>query len=362
MISVTQSTPPAKHLSLPRCAPSRHILQHRIATQVSTMAVEPMCAVNVRTMQDLYRRLSALETWKEELPPQTLQTRKRRPCRATQGEVETVPTPPAGRHVIQSSSSCMTSVKRVSCKNAEDSEVDAPAAAHALVYNADVLSLVLQHLDLSQLMLIKSVCQSMARVVRRTVSSPSWLRATSGANLQAMRQAFASRSAIFQLPMRVCLERFDWASSRWHRSHGTLLELRAETAPQSIRQFDDDRDACCCRVHHVRFELDGEGAFEGTSRLFRGGSGLGETYDCSGWVPARSRAAGNELLDERHDMLEDADGLGLLRPVAMEAACRALGEIPLLGCRVSELVHSGGLFGDHGRPVAFCGRKRSRDK
>ena len=237
----------------------------------------------------------------------------------------------------------------------------ADAGGQSLVDSEDALSLVLQHLDLSQLMLIKSVCQSMARVVRRTVSSPSWLRATSGANLQAMRQAFASRSAIFQLPMRVCLERFDWASSRWHRSHGTLLELRAETAPQSIRQFDDDRDACCCRVHHVRFELDGEGAFEGTSRLFRGGSGLGETYDCSGWVPARSRAAGNELLDERHDMLEDADGLGLLRPVAMEAACRALGEIPLLGCRVSELVHSGGLFGDHGRPVAFCGRKRSRD-
>eukprot|EP00966_Prymnesium_polylepis_P325070 7381064-Prymnesium_polylepis.1 len=41
--------------------------------------------------------------------------------------------------------------------------------------------------------------------------------------------------------MRVCLERFDWASACWRRSYGTLRALTAELVPQSLRQFDDDR-------------------------------------------------------------------------------------------------------------------------
>lgn len=222
------------------------------------------------------------------------------------------------------------------------SEARAPSAAQALVDSGDLLPLVLQHLDLPQLLLAKPVCRAVARAARRTVCSPSWLRAASCTNLHALRLAFAAKSIGFKLPMRVCLERFDWASACWRRSYGTLRALTAELAPQSIRQFDDDREACCCRVRHIRFELDGEGAFEGTSRLFKGGSGLGPAYDCSGWVPTRAHAAGSDLHDDRHDVLEDADGLGLLRPVAMEASCEAVGEPPLLGCRVSELVHSGG--------------------
>ena len=240
------------------------------------------------------------------------------------------------------------------------SEARAPSAAQALVDSGDLLPLVLQHLDLPQLLLAKPVCRAVAQAARRTVCDPSWLRVASCTNLGALRRAFAARSTDFRLPMRVCLERFDWISACWRRSYGTLRALTAELVPQSLRQFDDDREACSCRVRHIRFELDGEGAFEGTNRLFRGGSGLGPRYDCSGWVPTRAHAAGNDLHDERHDVLEDADGLGLLRPVAMEASCEAAGEPPLLGCRLSELVHNGGLTGARGESVVWCFRKRPR--
>ena len=221
-----------------------------------------------------------------------------------------------------------------------------------VVDNGDLLALVLQHLDLPQLMLIKPVCRAVAQAARRIVYAPSWLRAVSCTNLSALRQTFAAKSTDFRLPMRVCLERFDWTSACWRRSYGTLRALTAELVALTA-ELDDNRETCGWRVRRIRFELDGEGSFQEIGRLFRGGSGLGPRYDCNGWVPTRAHAAGNELHDERYDVLEDDDGLGLLRPVAMEASCEAAGEPPLLGCRLSELVHNGGLTCAQGESVVW---------
>ena len=313
-------------------------------------------------LEDLQRRLNRLEAWKVAVyAARTPRERQRTP--------PTSPScaPPAATPPRKSTASTVSPRarktrfrRRQASPPSAGSEAQAPSAAQALIDSGDLLALVLQHLDLPQLLLAKPVCRAVAQAARRIVCAPSWLRAASCTNLGALRRTFAARSTGFRLPMRVCLERFDWTSACWRRSYGTLRALTAELVPQSLRQFDDDSEACSCRVRHIRFELDGEGSFEETSRLFRGGSGLGPRYDCNGWVPTRAHAAGNDLHDERYDVLEDADGLGLLRPVAMEASCAAAGEPPLLGCRLSELVHNSGLTGARGESVVWCFRKRPR--
>ena len=199
----------------------------------------PVVCLPLGVLEDLQRRLNKLETWKVAVhAARTPQERQRTP--------PTSPScaPPAATPPRKSSASTVSPRVRktrfrrrqVSASSA-GSEAQAPSAAQSLVDSRDLLALVLQHLDLPQLLLAKPVCRAVARAARRTVCSPSWLRAASCTNLHALRLAFAAKSIGFKLPMRVCLERFDWASAscggpgRERRRCGWTQSARASALP-----------------------------------------------------------------------------------------------------------------------------------
>ena len=266
------------------------------------MANEPVCVVPMRIMNDLHRRLSALEAWKDESPPHTVQGHKRR----------------CSRHA--------TSKQLTNSTHGGRGEALPPTAASFVFQNAELVELILHTLDLPALRLLKTTCRSVASVARRVICSPEWLAAgsTSARNLYDIRRLFSSKRA-FKLPMRVVIERYNPRSGAWTRLLGTLLHLRVGSSGR--------RDERHFWPVELRLEVDGEGLHEDPLRLLSHGNCLYtrlQSWDLSACASIVS---------------EENAGLGLLRPVLGELAlsCAALHEPPIVGPTVAELLSARGL-------------------
>ena len=125
-----------------------------------------------------------------------------------------------------------------------------------------------------------------------------------------------------------------------------------------------------CVVRRIGFTLDGEGRFCSVARLFQSDYAYtGESLTVRS-AATRSDLSGFEIgtrnplfpSEKNTDFYWDhdfyADGLEMLRPVAMEKQCAALRELPLFGPAISMLIDTRGLVDEHGESCSVLDKGR----
>ena len=197
-----------------------------------------------------------------------------------------------------------------------------PQNAAACVFEqAELLELILRHLDVPALRLLKPVNQSVANVARRLLLAPSWLQLNDFGNLRHIRRVFASKRA-FKLPLRVALEHFCCRTGIWTHKFGTLLRLKVKRRKTANGPYIWPTE--------ILLEIDGEG--------------LHETMDCIGLLGRFTRLQAWDFSHETASIVEEQhDGLGLVRPVLAELvkSCGALCQPPVVGPSLAELILAG---------------------